>query len=449
MSTVLSALHMLVAFIVVIVVLVSLHELGHLVVARLCGIKVLRFSVGMGKPFYTKRWRNIEWCLAPFPIGGYVKMVDTREGEVAPEDLPVAFDKQHPLKRIAVVLAGPFTNLILAVLLYWFSFGVGGITQIRPYVGTVEKGSIAAQAGFQQGDKIISVNNKAVNNFSDAYTEIVLDLETGKINVQVENAQGQPENRIVDAAGTQQATDVAKRKIGLGISPVKVSNTIGEVRPNTPAQRAGLQKGDQIIAINNQAMPTWEAWSQIIRENPNRSLKIQYIRQGTTYDTQITPTAEGRIGVLPQSDKAWDDKVRYHYTPSFAESMQLGWNKTVNYSAMTLSFFGKLFTGNASLAHISGPITIAEVAGKTAQIGWQPYVEFLALVSVSLGIMNLLPIPVLDGGHFVYYTIELLIGRPISKRAQEWGLRLGISAMLAMMILAFFNDITRLIASFG
>ena len=168
MSTVLSALHMLIAFIVVIVVLVSLHELGHLVVARLCGIKVLRFSVGMGKPFYTKRWRNIEWCLAPFPIGGYVKMVDTREGEVAPEDLPVAFDKQHPLKRIAVVLAGPFTNLILAVLLYWFSFGVGGITQIRPYVGTVEKGSIAAQAGFQQGDKIISVNNKAVNNFSDA-----------------------------------------------------------------------------------------------------------------------------------------------------------------------------------------------------------------------------------------------------------------------------------------
>jgi len=153
--------------------------------------------------------------------------------------------------------------------------------------------------------------------------------------------------------------------------------------------------------------------------------------------------------VLPQSNAAWDNKVRHHYTPSFAEAMQLSWNKTVNYSGMTLSFFGKLLTGNASLAHISGPITIAEVAGKTAQIGWQPYVEFLALVSISLGVMNLLPIPVLDGGHFVYYTIELLIGRPISKRAQEWGLRFGISAMLAMMILAFFNDITRLIASFG
>jgi len=440
---------MLAAFIVAIVLLVSLHELGHLVVARLCGIKVLRFSVGMGKPFYTKRWRNIEWCLAPFPVGGYVKMVDTREGEVAAEDLPVAFDKQHPLKRIAVVLAGPFTNLILAVLLYWASFGIGGITQVRPY-GTilVMEHLMGLPTGYITNQDI-SVNGKPVNNFSDAYTEIVLDLETGKINVQVENAQGQPENRIVNAAGTQQANDVAKRKIGLGISPVKIGNSIGEVRPNTPAQRAGLQKDDQIIAIDGKALPTWEAWSKIIRENPSRSLKLQYIRQGKTYNTTITPTAEGKIGVLPQSDAAWDNKVRYHYTPSFAEAMQLGWNKTVNYSSMTLSFFGKLLTGNASLAHISGPITIAEVAGKTAQIGWQPYVEFLALVSISLGVMNLLPIPVLDGGHFVYYTIELLIGRPISKRAQEWGLRFGISAMLAMMILAFFNDITRLIAYFG
>lgn len=442
----------LLAFLIAILLLVSLHELGHLIVARLCGIKVLRFSVGFGKPFFTKKWRNIEWCLAPIPLGGYVKMVDTREGKVEPADLPFAFDKQHPLKRIAVVVAGPLTNLVLAVLLYCLSFSIGGVTELRPLVGTVYSPSIAARSGFVAGDRIISVNGKSVDNFADAQTEMILNLEAGKVLVDVETADGQHQTRIIDAAGSADATTVAKRQTGIGLSPFKISDNIGMVQPNSPAQKAGLQKGDKIISINQTQTTTWEDWSQIVRQNAGRSLNLVYLRNGKEHTTQITPTpiqeanqTIGRVGLAAAMDEEWAKQVRYHYTPSFSQSLQLGWQKTVHYSTLTLSFFGKLVTGNASLAHVSGPITIAEVAGQTAKIGWQPYIEFLALVSISLGVMNLLPVPVLDGGHLVYYTAELLRGKPLNQRVQDWGLRFGLAMMLAMMFLAFFNDITRLL----
>lgn len=442
----------LLAFLIAILLLVSLHELGHLIVARLCGIKVLRFSVGFGKPFFTKKWRNIEWCLAPIPLGGYVKMVDTREGKVEPADLPFAFDKQHPLKRIAVVVAGPLTNLVLAVLLYCLSFSIGGVTELRPLVGTVYSPSIAARSGFVAGDRIISVNGKSVDNFADAQTEMILNLEAGKVLVDVETADGQHQTRVIDAAGSADATIVAKRQTGIGLSPFKISDNIGMVQPNSPAQKAGLQKGDKIISINQIQTATWEDWSQIVRQNAGRSLNLVYLRNGKEHTTQITPTPVqeanqtiGRVGLAAAMDEEWAKQVRYHYTPSFSQSLQLGWQKTVHYSTLTLSFFGKLVTGNASLAHVSGPITIAEVAGQTAKIGWQPYIEFLALVSISLGVMNLLPVPVLDGGHLVYYTAELLRGKPLNQRVQDWGLRFGLAMMLAMMFLAFFNDITRLL----
>lgn len=442
----------LLAFLIAILLLVSLHELGHLIVARLCGVKVLRFSVGFGKPFFTKKWRNIEWCLAPIPLGGYVKMVDTREGKVEPADLPFAFDKQHPLKRIAVVVAGPLTNLVLAVLLYCLSFSIGGVTELRPLVGTVYSPSIAARSGFVAGDRIISVNGKSVDNFADAQTEMILNLEAGKVLVDVETADGQHQTRVIDAAGSADATTVAKRQTGIGLSPFKISDNIGMVQPNSPAQKAGLQKGDKIISINQTQTATWEDWSQIVRQNAGRSLNLVYLRNGKEHTTQITPTPVqeanqtiGRVGLAAAMDEEWAKQVRYHYTPSFSQSLQLGWQKTVHYSTLTLSFFGKLVTGNASLAHVSGPITIAEVAGQTAKIGWQPYIEFLALVSISLGVMNLLPVPVLDGGHLVYYTAELLRGKPLNQRVQDWGLRFGLAMMLAMMFLAFFNDITRLL----
>ncbi|EKY06988.1 RIP metalloprotease RseP [Neisseria sp. oral taxon 020 str. F0370] len=440
----------LVSFIVAILILVSLHELGHLLVARLCGIKVLRFSVGFGKPFFTKRWRNIEWCFAPIPLGGYVKMVDTREGNVAEADLPYAFDKQHPAKKIAVVAAGPLTNLALAVLLYGLSFSFG-ISELKPFVGTVEPYSIAAKAGFAAGDKITAVNGVPVANWGDAQTGIVLDLEAGKVDVAVTTEQGRNIVRTIDAAGTQEAADVAKRGGYIGLMPYKLTKTVSVVVPGSAAEKAGLKAGDTLLAADGKALGDWQEWVDLVRRSAGQKLQLTYLRDGKTLQTFIRPDSEmqggvlsGRVGLGAATDKVWDKAVRFRYYPSVAEAFGMAWRKTTGYVTLTLKFFGRLLGGQASLQHVSGPLTIADVAGKSASMGWQPYVEFLALVSVSLGVMNLLPVPVLDGGHLVFYSIEWLRGKPLSESIQTAGLRVGLALMMMLMILAFFNDITRL-----
>ncbi len=433
--------------------LVSLHELGHLLVARWCGIKVLRFSVGFGRPFVKKQWRGIEWCLAPIPLGGYVKMTDTREGNVADADLPYAFDKQHPLKRIAVVAAGPLVNLALAVGLYFWVFAADGITQIKPYVGTVHAPSVAATAGFAPGDRILTVNGTPVADFNDARTRIVLDLDGGTVAVGVQTANGQNTVRHIDAAGTPEAEAVAKRTADLGLSPFKHTDAVGKVMPHSPAARAGLQAGDRIVAVNGTTTRHWRDWQTIVRDNAGRYLTLTYVREGKFYQTKLLTNAVelpdrsriiGQIGVLPAPDQAWQAQIVRRQRPDAAGALHAAWSKTVSYSVLTLDFFRKMLFGQASLNHISGPVGIAEAAGASASVGWQAYVEFLALVSLSLGVMNLLPVPVLDGGHLVYYTAELIRGKPLSERVQQLGVRVGISLMLAMMLLAFFNDITRL-----
>lgn len=440
----------IVAFIVAILLLVSLHELGHLLVARWCGVKVLRFSVGFGKPFYSIKRANIEWCLAPIPLGGYVKMVDTREGAVSESDLPFAFDRQHPLKRIAIVIAGPLTNLILAIILYAASFSIGGITQMRPWVGMVEPASVAADAGFRSGDRILSVNGQPVTDWSDAQAKIMLNLDGCKVLVDVISAAGQSGKRLLNIAGTDAAANVAKTGY-LGIVPFKVINQIGMVVPDSVAAKAGLQAGDTLLTINGRKISNWQEWVDNIRASAGARLDISYQRNGQIQHTSLRPesvlengTIIGQVGVGAMRDKAWDRQIRQHYQPSFFQSVQLAMQRTWDYITLTLSMFAKLLTGQASLHYLSGPLTIADVAGKTAAMGWQSYTEFLALVSVSLGVLNLLPVPVLDGGHLLYYAIEWIRGKPLSLRIQEMGLRFGIAAMLMLMLVAFFNDITRL-----
>ncbi|WP_373740634.1 RIP metalloprotease RseP [Neisseria sp.] len=438
------------AFLVAILILVSLHEFGHYIVARWCGVKVLRFSVGFGKPFLKKKRGDTEWCLAPIPLGGYVKMVDTREGNVAPEDLPYAFDKQHPAKKIAIVAAGPLTNLILAVLFYGLSFSFG-VTEIRPFAGTVEPASIAAKAGFQSGDKIRSVNGKAVKDWGDTHTEIILNMESGKVDVAVQTASGADAVRTIDVAGTPEAGKVAKNHGNIGLSPFRNTMQVAEVSKGGAAEKAGLKAGDTLVAANGKPLSGWADWVVLVRASADKDIALEYLRGGVRQTATVRPTAEiaggqtfGKVGLAAQPDQAWNDGVRYRFVPSVGEAFAMGWDKMAEYSRLTLEFFGKLLTGQASLSHISGPLTIADVAGKTAEQGWQSYVEFLALVSVSLGIMNLLPVPVLDGGHLVYYSVEWIMRRPLGERVQQMGMRIGLALMLMLMTLAFYNDINRL-----
>lgn len=442
----------LLAFIFAILILVSLHEFGHYIVARLCGVKVVRFSVGFGKPFFRKKRGDTEWCLAPIPLGGYVKMVDTREGEVAQADLPYAFDKQHPAKRIAIVAAGPLTNLALAVLLYGLSFSFG-VTEIRPYVGTVEPDTIAARAGFQSGDRIQSVNSTPVEDWGSAQTEIALNLEAGKVAVAVQTASGVQTVRTIDAAGTEEAGKIAKNQGYIGLMPFKISTVIGGVEKDSPADKAGLKTGDKLTAADGKPITSWQEWANLTRQSPGRKIALTYERDGQARTADIRPdtversdkTLIGRVGLLPQSDKAWDRQIRRNYRPSVVRAFGMGWEKTVSYSWTTVKFFGKLISGNASASHISGPLTIADIAGQSAELGLQSYLEFLALVSISLGVLNLLPVPVLDGGHLVFYTAEWIRGKPLGERIQNIGLRFGLALMMLMMAIAFFNDITRLL----
>ena len=440
-----------IAFIVAILILVSLHELGHYLVARWCGVKVVRFSVGFGKPFYTKKRGDTEWCLAPIPLGGYVKMVDTREGSVAEADLPYAFDRQHPAKRIAIVAAGPLTNLALAVLLYGLSFSFG-VTEIRPYVGMVEPASIAAKAGFQSGDRIQTVNDVQIRDWADAQTEMVLNLEAGKVAVGVQTAAGDTATRTIDAAGTPEAGKIAKNHGSIGLWPFKITNQIGMVMAGGPAEQAGLKVGDTLLSADGQPLDEWVEWAALFRNSPGKKIDIVYERDGQTLTTSVRPNTEeladgtlvGKVGLAAGRDEAWEKQVRHQYTPPVAEAFQMGWDRMVGYSLTTVKFFGKLLTGNASISHVSGPLTIADVAGRSATLGVQSYLEFLALVSISLGVLNLMPIPVLDGGHLVYYTAEWIRGKPLGERIQAIGLRFGLAAMLLLMMVAFFNDINRL-----
>ncbi|CBX22248.1 unnamed protein product [Neisseria lactamica Y92-1009] len=281
-------MHTLLAFIVAILILVSLHEFGHYIVARLCGVKVLRFSVGFGKPFFTRKRGDTEWCLAPIPLGGYVKMVDTREGEVSEADLPYAFDKQHPAKRIAIAAAGPLTNLALAVLLYGLSFSFG-VTEIRPYVGTVEPDTIAARAGFQSGDKIQSVNGVAVQDWGGAQTEIVLNLEAGKVAVGVQTASGAQTVRTIDAAGTPEAGKIAKNQGYIGLMPFKITTVVGGVEKGSPADKAGLQPGDRLTAADGKPIASWQEWANLTRQSPGRKIALTYERAGQTRTADIRP----------------------------------------------------------------------------------------------------------------------------------------------------------------
>jgi regulator of sigma E protease len=444
------------AFIVAIAVLVFFHELGHYWVARLCNVKVLRFSLGFGKVIYTKRFAGgeTEWALSLFPIGGYVKMLDEREGEVQPHELARAFNRQPVLKRMAIVVAGPVANLLLAIVLYWALF-IYGVPGIKPVLGTVPPATAAAAAQLRAQDIIVGINGQATPSWQEVrWILLELVLQKQSANLELRTQQGETFFRVLEMGALQPADLDGNFLQKLGLQPYQppIIPVIDKLSADGTAQRGGLREQDKILRVNGQTITQWDAFVDVVRSHPGVALNVEVERTGSTLTLSITPDTftdsgkeVGRIGAGVKIDRAAYDALltEVHYPPLSALSEAV--RKTWETSAVSLKMMGKMVLGEVSLKNLSGPITIADYAGQSAQMGVGAYLGFLALISISLGVLNLLPIPLLDGGHLLYYTVELIKGSPVSDELWEAGQKVGIALLVTMMAFALYNDISRLI----
>jgi regulator of sigma E protease len=445
----------LIAFIVALGILVSVHEFGHFWVARKLGVKVLKFAIGFGKPLwrYQPDPDDTEYVIAALPLGGYVKMLDEREGEVAPYERHRAFNTQSVWKRIAIVAAGPLFNVILAVVLYTGVFIIG-IPGMKPVVGEVEADSYAAAAGFTAGEQITAVETDAVFTWQDARLALLDRLmETDSVRITVQTPEQTQAVRTLNFGGRQllQESGDILDTIGLSVWQPVIEPVIGEVQPGSAAARAGLQPGDRIVMANDQPVAGWHDLVEVIRAHAGTELRLQVTRGDQSIAFIVVPDAKqensktiGFIGAGVRIPEGLGDEmritVRYSLLQSVVESLYKTWDMTM----LSFRMIGQLITGNASPRNISGPITIAEYAGKTAQADLSFFLDFLAIISIGLAVLNILPIPLLDGGHLLYYAIEILAGRPLSERAQLVGQNIGIILLGCLMSLAFYNDIVRL-----
>ena len=450
----------LIAFVVTLGVLITVHEYGHFQVARWCGVKVLRFSVGFGKPLFSRHLGKdqTEFVLAAFPLGGYVKMLDEREAPadepIEEHDLPRAFNRQSVWKRIAIVSAGPIANLLLAVFIYWLLF-MHGVMGVKPLLGDIVDGTPAARASLKSGELIQKIGGMPVTTWQDVRW-VLLQQSLKSPVVEVEASSGRDEIHLHHLALGNVGKDDFERdildKLGLTVYRPSVPAKIGEVIEASAAARAGLKAGDKILMVDGIAVGQWEDFVSVIRKNPGRQLSLKIQRDGAERSLDVTPDAAtdqgqrvGRIGAAYHLDQAELEKlmVEVHYGPLDALSKAVF--KTWDTSIFSLKMLGSMLTGTVSWKGVSGPVTIASYAGQSAHAGWAAFISFLALVSISLGVLNLLPVPVLDGGHLLYYTIEIFKGSPVSDKSMEIGQRIGLALLGLLMACAFYNDFNRLI----
>jgi regulator of sigma E protease len=447
-----------VAFVVALGSLILFHELGHYLVARALGVKVLRFSIGFGRPMFRRvlgRDRT-EWVIAAVPLGGYVKMVDEREGPVAPADLPRAFNRQSVYRRFAIVAAGPIANFLLAIALYWVLF-VSGMPGLRPIVDAPPAGTPAFAAGFQPGDVLQKIGGEAVPTWQDARWILLKHaVDRSAVRVEVMDARGYIESRTIDFSHLE-SNDLEGdflQAAGFRRFNPPLDAVIGRVVSDGAAQRAGLREGDRIVAVDGVEVGQWQDFVTEIRAQPGGRLELEIERSGarSTITVDVDTATEagksiGRIGAAPRMDpealRGMLTEVRYGPGESITRAIGKTWETAV----FSVQMLWKMLTGHISLKNLSGPITIADYAGQSAQVGWIAYLSFLALISISLGVLNLLPVPLLDGGHLMYYTVEILKGRPVSERAMQIGQHIGMAVLFTLMLLALYNDVNRLISN--
>jgi len=438
-------------FVIAISVLVAAHEFGHYYVARRLGFKVLRFSIGFGRPLL--RWRggapdHIEYWLSMIPLGGYVKMLDEHEGPVADRDRPRAFHQRPIWQRIAVLLAGPVFNFLFAILAYWLMF-VTGVEATKPIIGAVDADSVAARAGLSAGDEITSIGGRAVLTWEDATLEILDELlGDGRIEVTARTPSGAIRDVDLDVRGrSSELTEPTALFQGLGLHP-GIPAVAAVVTPDSPAERAGLKAGDLVLRVNDQPIRGWGEWVSSLQQRPGETVDLTVLRGEQELSLTATLDTEtfegkpiGRIGV----DRRRDVTTEQHYGP--IESLPRGVAKTWDTMVFTVTMVTHMVTGEVSLKNMSGPLSIADIAGSTANAGLAYFLNFLAVVSISLGILNLFPIPVLDGGQIVYQLVEWVKGAPMSERAMLIGHQIGIFFIIALTSFAFYNDIVRIFGS--
>lgn len=443
------------AVIVVLGLLITFHEFGHFWVARRCGVKVLRFSVGFGKPLWSRFDRQgTEYAIAAIPLGGYVKMLDEREGPVAPEERDQAFNRKSVWARIAIVAAGPIANLLLALVAYWALF-VYGSTTVAPVIGEVTPGSLAAQGGLRSGQEIVSVEGRETPSWNEVNLQLIAAIgANGDLDVTTRDpAGGASRTHTVPVQQWLVRQDPPQPMSSLGITPWRpeVPAVLGRVLEDSPASRAGLQAEDRILSVDGSPVADWVAFVDVVRGHPGAELSLTVERDGVTRDVTLMPEARqaedgeniGYVGAASRPVE-WPESYRreIRYGPVAAVGQAL--SKTGEMTWLTVDSIRKMIVGWISPSNLSGPITIARIAGDSARSGVETFIGFLAYLSISLGVLNLLPIPVLDGGHLVYYLIELVRGKPVSETAQAVGLRVGVALVGCLMVMAFYFDLMRL-----
>ena len=455
----LGLLYSVFGFIVAIGVLVTVHEFGHFWVARKLGVKVLRFSVGFGKPLLMKRAGpdQTEYVVAAIPLGGYVKMLDEREAPVDDAELDRAFNRKSVWRRFAIVAAGPAFNFLFAIVAYYLIF-LAGISGVKPVIGEIDNPSPAYMAGVEAGDLILSVNGVETVSWEKArFTLLEESVSADRIVLEVQSPDLQIRERVIDVSRLEllkkDQIDLL-RDLGISRWRPQIPPHIAEVLPDGAAEQAGLQADDLIVSLDNVTVESARHWVQLIRDNPERDMRLRVMRDGEETELTLRPRSRtengetfGYIGVrnrveIPESVRR-EMLVVERYGP--IEGLVAAADRTWRMTWLTLRVLGKLVTGEASVKNLSGPITIAHYAGVSARVGLEPFLGLLAIISISLGVLNLLPIPMLDGGHLFYYLIEIFKGSPVSEQTEIIGQKIGIVLLLCLMSIAIYNDLLRLV----